>query len=187
MKLPIYLYGHPLLRRLSEDIDSGYEGLQELIDNMYETMYDADGIGLAAPQIGKNIRVVVIDLNPLSSYYPEYKDFKMAYVNPHILEYDDDSAEETLEEGCLSIPGINEKVTRPARIHVKYMDRDFKEHDEWVEGYLARVMQHEFDHLDGKLFVDHISPFRKQLIAKKLKAIKDGKSRTKYRTKVAKK
>jgi peptide deformylase len=165
MILPIYIYGQPVLRKVSEDIPTDYPDLKTLVDNMFETLTESDGVGLAAPQIGKDIRVVVIDLDVLSEDFPEYKDFRKAYINPHILEFDEDSKKETMEEGCLSLPGIHENVTRPTRIHVKYLDIDMQQHDEWVDGYLARVMQHEFDHLDAKLFVDHISPMRKQLIS----------------------
>ena len=187
MILPIYIYGQPVLRKVSEDITPEFEGLNELISNMYETLAASEGIGLAAPQIGKNIRVVIIDLDVISEDLPEYKGFRKAYINPHIIEVDEDSEKKTMEEGCLSLPGIHEKVVRPSRIHVKYMDEDFNPHDEWVEGYLARVMQHEFDHLDAKMFIDHISPLRKQLIKSKLKALLQGRYRCSYRTKCVRK
>lgn len=182
MILPIYIYGQPVLRKQAVDIPTDYEGLSELIDNMFETLKASEGIGLAAPQIGKDIRVVVIDLDVLSDSLPEYAGFRHAYVNPHILEYDDQK-KETMEEGCLSIPGIHENVPRPTRIHVSYLDENLQSHDEWVDGYLARVMQHEFDHLEGVMFVDRLSPFRKQLIRNKLKALVQGKYRCGYRTK----
>ncbi len=182
MILPIYIYGQPVLRKQAEDIPLDYPDLKQLIQDMFETMHASDGVGLAAPQIGKPIRVVVIDLNVLKDDFPEYENFCRAFINPHIIEYDDTETE-TLEEGCLSVPGIHESVTRPTRIHVKYVDEELKEHDEWVEGYLARVMQHEFDHLDGTMFVDRIKPLRKQLIRNKLKAMMQGKYRCAYRTK----
>lgn len=187
MILPIYIYGQPVLRKVSEDITPEYEGLKELISNMYETLAASEGIGLAAPQIGKNIRVVIIDLDVISEDLPEYKGFRKTYINPHIIEVDEESEKKTMEEGCLSLPGIHEKVIRPSRIHVKYMDEDFNPHDEWVEGYLARVMQHEFDHLDAKMFIDHISPLRKQLIKSKLKALLQGRYHCSYRTKCVRK
>lgn len=186
MILPIYIYGQPVLRKISQDITPDYPGLKELIANMFETLTASDGVGLAAPQIGLDIRLVVIDLDVLSEDLPEYKDFRKAYINAHILEYDDTNVDSS-EEGCLSIPGIHESVKRPTRIHVKYVDEDFNEHDEWVEGYLARVMQHEFDHLDAKMFIDRVSPLRKQLIKNKLKAILQGRFRCSYRTKAVKK
>lgn len=183
MILPIYIYGQPVLRKESADIEKDYPNLKELLANMFETMEESNGVGLAAPQIGLNIRVVVIDLDVLSEDFPEYKGFKKGFINPHIIEYDETNTE-SLEEGCLSLPGIQEKVTRPTRIHVQYLDEDLNEHDEWVEGYLARVMQHEFDHLDAKMFIDRISPLRKQLIKSKLKALLQGRYRCSYRTKV---
>ena len=186
MILPIYTYGTPVLRKEAEDITPDYPELKELIANMFETMYHSDGVGLAAPQIGKAIRVVVITLDPLKEDFPEYADFNKAYINPHILEFDD-SKTESMDEGCLSLPGINEPVRRPTRIHVKYMDEDFNEHDEWVEGFLARVMQHEFDHLDGHLFIDRISPLRKQMIRSKLGQMLKGKFRCAYKVKSPKK
>ena len=184
MILPIYTYGQPVLRKVSQDIDADYPELDSLIANMVETLADSEGIGLAAPQIGLNIRLVIIDLDVISDDLPEYKDYKRVFINPHIIEYDDTETE-TMEEGCLSLPGIHENVKRPTRIHVKYLDRDFVEHDEWISGYLARVMQHEFDHLDAKMFVDRITPLRKQLIKNKLKAIMTGRYRCAYRTRPA--
>ena len=184
MILPIYTYGQPVLRKVSQDIDADYPELDTLIANMVETLADSEGIGLAAPQIGLNIRLVIIDLDVISDDLPEYKDYKRVFINPHIIEYDDTETE-TMEEGCLSLPGIHENVKRPTRIHVKYLDRDFVEHDEWISGYLARVMQHEFDHLDAKMFVDRITPLRKQLIKNKLKAIMTGRYRCAYHTRPA--
>lgn len=182
MILPIYTYGMPVLRKEAEDITPDYPELKQLIADMFETMYRSDGVGLAAPQIGKPIRLVVITLDVLKDDYPEYAGFNKAYINPHILEYDDTETK-SMEEGCLSVPGIHEPVCRPTRIRVKYMDEDFQEHDEWVEGYLARVMQHEFDHLDGHLFVDRLAPLRKQMVRSKLTQILKGKFRCAYKVK----
>lgn len=184
MILPIYIYGQPVLRKVAEDIPADMPGLEELIQDMFETLTESEGVGLAAPQVGKAIRVVVIDLDVISDDLPEYKGFRKAFINPHIVEYDD-AKTDTMEEGCLSLPAIHENVTRPTRIHVRYLDSQLQEHDEWVEGYLARVMQHEFDHLDGKVFIDRISPLRKQLIKNKLRAVQQGRFRCGYRTKVA--
>ena len=171
------------MRKESVDITLDYPQLTQLIENMWETLANSEGIGLAAPQIGLNIRLVVIDLDPLAEDLPEYKDFKKVFINPHIVEYDEESPVDSSEEGCLSLPGIHEKVQRPTRIHVTWMEPDGTQHDEWVEGYLARVMQHEFDHLDGKMFVDRISPLRKQLIKSKLRALTEGRYRCGYKTK----
>lgn len=187
MILPIYTYGNAVLRKEAQDIDASYPELKTLISNMYETLTASDGIGLAAPQIGLDIRLVIIDLDVLSEEFPEYKDYRHAFINPYILDYDEDSKKESMEEGCLSLPGIHESVTRPTRIHVRYMDEDFVEHDEWVDGYLARVMQHEFDHLDGKMFIDRISPMRRQMIRGKLKNLLLGKFRCAYRTRLPRK
>ena len=185
MVLPIYIYGQPVLRKVAEDITPEYPELKTLIADMWETLFQSEGIGLAAPQIGRDIRLVVIDLDPLSEDMPEYKEFRKVYINAHIVEYDD-SETDTMEEGCLSLPAIHEKVVRPTRIHVAWDDEDFQHHDEWIEGYLARVMQHEFDHLDGKMFVDRISPLRKQLIKSKLRALLQGRYRCGYKTKPVK-
>ena len=185
MILPIYTYGMSVLRKESEDIGPDSPGLKQLIADMFETMYHSDGVGLAAPQIGKAIRLVVITLDVLKDDYPEYAGFNKAYINPHILEYDDTHTE-TMEEGCLSLPGIHEPVKRPTRIRVKYQDEDFQEHEEWVEGYLARVMQHEFDHLDAHLFVDRLTPLRKQMVRTKLGQMLKGKFRCSYKVKCPK-
>lgn len=184
MILPIYIYGQPVLRKVAEDIPTDYPNLNELIRDMFETLTESEGVGLAAPQIGKAIRVVVIDLDVISDDAPEYKDFKRAYINPHIVEYDETKVE-SMEEGCLSLPAIHEKVTRPTRIRVQYLDDRLQPHDEWVDGYLARVMQHEFDHLNGKVFIDRISPLRKQLIKNKLRSLLQGRYRCGYKTKAA--
>lgn len=184
MILPIYIYGQPVLRKVATDITPDYPDLKDLINNMWETLADSEGIGLAAPQVGKSIRLVLIDLDPLSEDFPEYKDFKRVYINAHIIEVDEESKKSVSQEGCLSIPGIHENVSRPTRIHVEYEDENFVHHDEWVEGYLARVMQHEFDHLEGKMFVDRISAFRQQLIKSKLKAITQGRFHCAYKTKM---
>ena len=137
---------------------------------------------MAAPQIGRAIRLSVIDLDVLSDDMPEYKGFRRAYINPHIVERDDTNTDSS-EEGCLSLPAIHEKVVRPTRIRVQWQDEQFQQHDEWVEGYLARVMQHEFDHLDGHMFIDRISPLRRQLISSKLRALTQGRYRCGYKTK----
>ena len=182
MVLPIYIYGQPVLRKVAEDITPDYPGLSQLISDMWETLAESEGIGLAAPQIGRAIRLSVIDLDVLSDDLPEYKGFRRVYINPHIVELDDTKTSSS-EEGCLSLPAIHEKVERPTRIHVTWQDEQFQQHDEWVEGYLARVMQHEFDHLDGHMFIDHISPLRRQLIKSKLKSLTLGRYRCGYKTK----
>lgn len=182
MIYPINIYGLPVLRKVAEDITPDYPDLQQLISDMRETLAKSEGIGLAAPQIGLSIRVVVMDLDLISEDFPEYKDFRPIYINAHILEYDDTDSDSS-DEGCLSLPGISEPVKRPKRIHVKYMDENFVEHDEWVDGYLARVMQHEFDHLEGVLFTDRLSMLRKTMAKKKLDNILKGKFACRYKVK----
>ena len=182
MKLPIYVYGEPVLRQVAEDITPEYPELKQLIANMYETLENAEGVGLAAPQIGLPIRLVVIDLRDLADDYPEYKDFRKTYINARVIEGSEETC--SIDEGCLSIPGIHEKVVRPKKVHVKYLDENFEEHDEWADGFLARVMQHEFSHLEGHVFTDIISPLRRQMIARKMKAIAHGSFRCAYKTKI---
>lgn len=182
MILPVYTFGQPVLRKVAEDIAPDYPNLKELIQNMYQTMANAEGIGLAAPQIGLPIRVVVIDLNVLSEDLPEYKDFVRTYINGHIIETGEDT--DVMEEGCLSLPGVHESVRRATKIHVQYMDENFEQHDEWVEGYLARVIQHEFDHLEGHVFVDRIGTLRKQMVKSKLVNLMKGKFRCGYKVKL---
>lgn len=182
MILPIYLYGHPVLRKVSEPVTKDYPKLKELIEDMKETMYSSDGIGIAAPQVGHNIRLVYIDVDVIADRFPELKGRKMVLINPE-LTIDEDSKTETREEGCLSVPGVSENVTRHEKLHIKYTDENWETHDEDIEGYLARVIQHECDHLDGILYVDRVSPIRKQLIRSKLNNILRGKVRCSYRTK----
>lgn len=184
MILPIYTYGQPVLRKVAEDIDSDYPKLDELIENMFQTMEHADGIGLAAPQVGLPIRLVVIDLDALSEDMPELKGVKRVFINGYIEEREGE--EVAMDEGCLSLPGIHETVKRKDKIRLRYMDENFEQHEEVVEGFLARVIQHEFDHLDGKMFIDHISPLRKQMIRGKLNALVKGKARTSYKIKSVK-
>ena len=186
MILPIYIYGQPVLRKVAEDITADYPELDKLIADMWETLAESEGIGLAAPQVGKAIRLVVIDLDVIAEDMPEYKGFRSVYINPHILDYDDTETD-TQEEGCLSLPAIHEKVQRPKRIHVTWLDEQMQPHDEWIEGYLARVMQHEFDHLEGKMFVDRISSLRKQLVKSKLRSLIQGRYRCGYKTKPVRK
>ncbi len=181
MILPMYLYGQSVLRKVAEPIDKDYPELQTLIDNMFETMYKSEGVGLAAPQIGLGIRVVVIDASPMADEEPSLANSKMALINPHIESFEGDNV--SMEEGCLSLPGIHESVTRKNTIHITYMDENFVAHDEVISGYLARVIQHEYDHLEGHVFTDRISPIRRQLITNKLQNIAKGKVNCNYKTK----
>ncbi len=179
MILPVFLYGQPVLRKVAQDITPDYPGLEKLIKNMFETMYHADGVGLAAPQIGLSIRLFVIDLDVISDRYPEYKGRSLTMINAQILEREGEDV--TLEEGCLSLPQIHENVVRKDRVKIKYCDENFVEHEEVFDGFAARVIQHEYDHIDGKMFIDHISLIRKQLIKGKLNSILNGKVRIDYR------
>ncbi|MDE6246714.1 MAG: peptide deformylase [Muribaculaceae bacterium] len=182
MILPVYLLGHPVLREETEDITPDYPDLKQLIDNMWETMYNSDGVGLAAPQIGKSISLIVIDGSPLADDFPECKDFKLVLINPE-LEVIEDEEEVSRPEGCLSIPGVNENVKRYEHVRLKWLDENFEPHEEEFRGFASRIIQHEFDHLLGEVFTDHISGIRKQMIRSKLMNIQKGKVRCGYRTK----
>ncbi len=182
MNYPIYLYGSPVLRKVAADIDKDYNNLFELIENMWSTMYYSDGVGLAAPQIGKSIRLFVIDATPMADEDPSVEGLKKVFINAHITEREGDK--EPFNEGCLSIPGIREDVVRPTRIRMQYVDENFEEHDEWFEGIAARVIQHEYDHLDGVMFVDHLNPLKKKLLSGKLKNITKGKVKVDYKVKM---
>jgi peptide deformylase len=181
MILPIYLYGHPVLRKETKEIPLDYSDLHTLLNNMYETMYQAEGVGLAAPQIGLEDRILVIDLNPCAKDDPSCSGFKKVLINAHITERDGE--EISMEEGCLSIPNIHENVPRPNRIRIQYLDENLQAHDEVYEGYKARVIQHEYDHLDGILFTDRIAGIRKQLIRAKLNRIMAGNVDCSYKVK----
>lgn len=181
MILPIYLYGHPVLREVAKDIPQDYPNLKQLIDNMFETMYNADGIGLAAPQIGLAIRLFVVDLEPLAEDDPKYKGFKKVFINPQIIEYTGEPVK--LEEGCLSLPGIHEAVERESTIRIQYVDENFVPHDEVYSDFFARCIEHEYDHIEGKLFIDHISGIRKQMVKGKLNNLLKGKTNCHYRVK----
>lgn len=183
MKLPVYLYGHPVLRKLSEPVPTDYPNLNELVDNMFETMYASEGVGLAAPQIGLNLRLVVIDSNPLADIFPECAGFKKALINPEIEVIGSEIVSRA--EGCLSLPGLSENVPRVEHIRLRWLDTDFQPQEAELTGYMSRVVQHECDHLEGKLYIDHISLIRKQLIKRKLHDIVDGRIRCDYPVKYA--
>ncbi len=178
MKLPVYCYGHPVLRKEAETIEAPFEGFKELVADMFDAMYESEGVGLAAPQIGKSIRLVVIDASPVGDAFPECEGRKFALVNPEVEVLDGDIV--SRPEGCLSLPGISEKVPRVEHIRLRWLDEDFQPHEEEISGFLARIVQHECDHLDGKVFIDHISGIRKQLIRRKLSDIVEGRIRVDY-------
>lgn len=183
MILPVTVYGDPLLRFDAKPIEKDFEGLNELIANMFETMYNADGVGLAAPQIGQSIRLFIVDAAEAADEdEPDLKDFKKVFINPKIIESKGEPWE--MEEGCLSLPTIREKVTRPEEVTINYFDKNWIEKTETYHGFAARIILHEYDHLIGKLFVDYISPLRRKLLKAKLSAITTGKAKVAYRIKI---
>lgn len=181
MVLPVYVYGMSVLRKVAPEIPEDYEGLDQLIEDMFETMRASDGIGLAAPQVGKSLRIFVVDTTPISDDKdePELKDFKRVFINPYILEEWGDPW--SFEEGCLSLPNIREEVTRPSKVRIEYYDENWNLMEEEFDGIRARVIQHEYDHLEGKLFVDKINPIRRKLISPRLNAISRGKADCDYK------
>ena len=181
MILPVYLYGQPVLRKEAEEVPQGYPDLKVLVSNMFETMYHADGVGLAGPQVGLSLRLLVIDADVLADDFPECKGFKRTMINPVFLEKSEET--DSMEEGCLSLPGIHEKVSRSVRIRIKYQDADFVEHEEELSGFAARVVQHECEHLTGHVFIDNVSAIRRQLNKGKLNNIIKGSVRCSYRAK----
>ncbi len=188
MILPIYAYGDSVLRKVGVDIDKDYENLTQLIENMQETMVNANGIGLAAPQIGKAIRLFIVDTSPfkkdedLDEKEREFlANFKKVFINAKILK--EEGEEWAFNEGCLSIPDITEDVFRQEKITIEYLDENFEKHTDVLDGLAARVVQHEYDHIEGILFTDKISTLKKRLIKKKLENISKGKVNPSYRMK----
>ncbi len=182
MILSVSIIGSGVLRKVAKDIDKEYKNLSIFIEDMFETMYESDGVGLAAPQVGKSIRLVVVDATPMEEDDPSLKGFKKVFINAKITERSGESV--SMEEGCLSIPGIREDVIRQDKIRIEYYDENFETHDEYYEGISARVIQHEYDHVDGILFTDKISPLRKRIIKGKLQAISKGKFETHYKVRL---
>lgn len=188
MVLPVVAYGDPVLRKVSQEIDQDYKNLTELIENMFDTMYDSNGVGIAAPQIGKDIRLFIVDCSPFEEdedyddVKDELKDFKRVFINPKKIS-SSEGDEWAFTEGCLSIPYIHEDVTRPESVTLEYFDENWVKHTETFSDIRARVIQHEYDHLEGKLFIDYISSFKKKLISNKLKNITKGKVNTSYKMK----
>ncbi len=180
---PVYIYGTPVLRKVANDITLDYPNLKELISDMFETMYHSDGIGLAAPQIGVSIRLFVIDASPLEEDYPDMKNFKRVFINAHITERTGESV--LYNEGCLSLPGLREDVNRESTVVMRYLNENFEEKVERFEGLAARIIQHEYDHLDGILFPDRLSPLRRQILKGKLQGIAKGKFNASYRYRLA--
>ncbi|MBK6523793.1 MAG: peptide deformylase [Sphingobacteriaceae bacterium] len=197
MILPIVVYGDPVLRKVAEDIDKNYPNLEKLIKDMFDTMYEASGVGLAAPQVGKAIRLFIVDTEPFvtdeddedydeDEFTPaerkQLKAFKKIFINARIVN--EEGTPWKFKEGCLSIPKIREEVSRPEKVTIEYVDENFKKHTETYDGLIARVIQHEYDHIQGVLFTDKISPFIRKLISGKLTDISKGKISADYKTKV---
>lgn len=178
MILPILSYGNPLLKQEAEEIDPDYPKLQQLIANMFETMYNAEGVGLAAPQIGHGIRLFVVDGSKMDE---SLEGFKRVFINPEIIEFNGQSWD--YEEGCLSIPHVKASVNRPDQILINYLNENFEEQEEWLSGFSGRVVQHEYDHIDGILFTDHLSPLKKRMLKKKLDKVTKGDVDVGYRMK----
>jgi peptide deformylase len=171
-----------VLRQKTELVTPDYEDLKQLIDNMYETMYAAEGVGLAAPQIGKALRLFVVDASPMAEEYPEAKGFKKTFINPTIIETYGESF--SYEEGCLSIPNIREDVVRESIVKIKYFDEDFNERTDVYEGIISRIVQHEYDHVEQVMFTDRVSQLKKKLLKRKLDNIKSGKNMPAYKARI---
>ena len=181
MIYPIVIYGAQVLREQCKEVPADYPDLKKLVEDMFSTMYEAEGVGLAAPQIGKALKRFVVDCSPWAEDDPRLEGFRKAFINPEIYERSEE--EELFNEGCLSLPGLHEDVSRPVAIRIRYFDEDFVEHDEEFDGYAARVIQHEYDHLEGKVFTDRLSPLRRNLLKGKMTKLANGKYRCAYKTK----
>ena len=181
MILPIIAYGDPVLKKVGKEIDQDYPGLEKLIANMLDTMYDASGVGLAAPQVNESVRLFVIDATPFADEDKELEGFKKVFINPIIIK--EEGSEWVFNEGCLSIPGIREDIHRKPKITIEYYDEKFNLKEEVYEGMAARIIQHEYDHIEGVLFTDRIKPLRKRLLNGKLKNIAKGNVEVDYKMK----
>ncbi len=188
MILPIVAYGHPVLRKMCRDVDKDYPGLQQLIEDMWETMYASNGVGLAAPQVNRDIRLFVMDSEQVfrqlkedkeQHNYPDAPGIRQVFINAHIRELD--GFEWTYNEGCLSIPKIREDIRRQSVVTVEYRDENFQQCMRTFQGLTARIILHEYDHIEGKLFIDHISPLKRKLLKGKLNDISKGKVKVDYK------
>jgi len=181
MKLPIVAYGDPILKRKALAIDQNYPNLDQLIADMFETMYGAHGVGIAAPQVGLSIRLFVIDASPFEEDEPQLKDFKKVFINAEIIQEEGEKWD--FSEGCLSIPDIREEVSRHRIIRIRYFDENWVAHEETYDGLAARVIQHEYDHIEGKLFTDKLGVLKKAMLKSKLEAISKGQIKVDYKMK----
>jgi len=179
MILPVVAYGHPVLKKIAEDIPPDFQELPSFLENMWDTMYQSDGVGLAAPQVNRSLRLFVIDAVPYAEKHPDTVGFKKVFINARI--YKQEGEEYSFNEGCLSFPGLREDVLRKPVIYIKYLDEKLNLHDERYEGVLARIIQHEYDHIDGIVFVDRVSSLRKMLLKGKLNDISRGNVEVSYR------
>lgn len=179
MILPVVAYGHPILKKVATPITPDFPSLQDFIRDMWDTMYISDGVGLAAPQVGKSIRLFVIDASPFSEKYPEAENFKQVFINAEI--YREEGDDFSFNEGCLSFPGLREDIVRKPVIYIRYQDENFVQHDKKFEGVVARVIQHEYDHIEGIVFVDRLPSLKKMLLKRRLTDISKGNVDVAYR------
>lgn len=184
MILPIVAYGHPILKKIAEKVQTNDTSLLALIDNMFATMYHANGVGLAAPQVGLSIRLFVVDASPFADEESSLLNFKMVFINPEIIEETGESW--SFNEGCLSIPSVRENIIRKKNIKIRYQDEHFVQHEKEFQGIAARIIQHEYDHLQGILFVDKVKGLRREMIKGKLQKITQGKIDADYKMKFVK-
>ncbi len=182
MILPIVAYGDPVLKKEATPVERDHPGLKELINNMFDTMYNAQGVGLAAPQVGSGLRVFIVDASPFKQEDKRLEGFKKVFINPVIVE--ETGKEWLFNEGCLSFPKLREDIWRKPSIKIKYYDEDFNLHEEKYDGIAARIIQHEYDHIKGIVFIDHITPFKRRIIKSKLNAISKGLVNADYKMKV---
>ncbi|HXH99209.1 MAG TPA: peptide deformylase [Sphingobacteriaceae bacterium] len=181
MRLPVIAYGDPVLRKKAADIDSDHPALSDLIDNMFETMYGANGVGLAAPQVGKSIRLFIVDATPYADDDVVLASFKKVFINARVIEETGDKWD--FNEGCLSIPDIREDVSRRDTVTLSYYDEKWNKHEETFSGLAARIIQHEYDHIEGKLFTDKLSPLRRAMLKSRLESISKGNVKVEYKMK----
>ena len=185
MILPIYIYGHPILKKVAAPIDAQYPELQSIIENMWETMYNAKGVGLAAPQIGKSIRLFLVDTTQLEEEGEDFKGVKRVFINADKIDETGDEWE--YEEGCLSIPKVRGDVVRPETIKLRYVDENFEAREDVFDDMNARVIQHEYDHVEGVLFTEHLKPLKKRMIQRKLENMRKGKLDADYAVRIPRK
>ena len=183
MIYPVVVFGSPILRDVAKNIDKSYPNLNQVISDMFDTMYKAEGVGLAAPQVGLSVRLFVVDASPLGEDHPELENFKKVFINAEILEKSGPEAYDN--EGCLSLPGIREDILRPDQIKIKYLDENFIEHIDIYGGFGSRIIQHEYDHIEGKVFTDRLSALKKRLLKGKLTHITKGDVDVSYKIRTA--